>query len=95
VDVAKLLLARLAVIALAAGIDETANARHIANFEARDRGAYLGNPADDFVTRDHRENRSAPFIADLVNIGMANATVLNFDENITRTDFASLELEGL
>ena len=54
----------------------------VAGLEFGDGGADLGNAADDLVTRHARVDgghETAPLIANLVEIGMADAAIQNFD----------------
>jgi len=43
------------------------------------------------VPGDHRENGSAPFVASLVKVGVADAAVQNVDQNIGRRWFAAIK----
>jgi hypothetical protein len=56
---AELLLARLAVLALAAGVDEAADADAIAGGKLADGVAHIGDDPGDLVAGDHRKDRSA------------------------------------
>ena len=91
---AKLLFARNAGFAGAVGIDEAADADDVADLPFFDMAAELEHLADDFVARNHREDRAAPFVAGLVNIGMADATIKDVDQNIVRAGLAALDGEG-
>lgn len=79
---------------MAARIDQAANAREIADLEFGDLIADAGNAPDDFVAGHHRINGVAPFAAHLMDIGMADAAKLDFDENIARAKVAALEIPG-
>src|SRR5580698_8702343 len=78
-----------------AGVDKNAGANFVAdlifrNF-ASDRGDHTGN----FMSRHHGENRFflifAPFVARLVNIGVADPAIFNVDDNIVLAWFAAFE----
>jgi hypothetical protein len=55
--------------------------------------AYLGDPADDFMARHHRVSASAPVIAGLVQIGVANAAIKHLHRDIVRPQRAALEIK--
>src|ERR1700743_3543423 len=75
INFAILLQPFFAALAGAAGVDKTADARQIAYLEARYLAADPADTADDLMTRHHREDRSAPFIPGLVNIGVTNSAI--------------------
>jgi hypothetical protein len=54
----------------------------------------LNDLANDLVARDHGKDRSAPFVARLVNVGMANAAIENIDQHIVGAWGAALEGKG-
>ncbi len=54
-------------------------------------GAGLGHPADHFMPRQARVDRVMPFVAGLMQIGMADAAIENFDLNIRRAGVAPVE----
>src|ERR1700744_4122942 len=64
----------LAIFTFTAGIDQTAGAGEISDFELLHMTADLDHFTDDLVPGNHRENAFKPLILDLVEIGMANAT---------------------
>ena len=79
---AELLEAGLALGAGAVGIDHAADRGEVAGLELRDCGADLGDAADDLVAgnaRVDRRHHAAPLVADLVEIGVADAAEENFD----------------
>jgi len=65
--------------AFAAGIGKAAHAGEVAFFETFGLRACLDDCSDDFVSGDHRVMRAAPFVADLVDVGMTDAAILNVD----------------
>ncbi len=65
----------VAVDARFAGINETADARHVSNFELRNFGADFGDPPNDLMSRHERVRASSPFVAGLVDVGVANAAI--------------------
>ena len=81
----ELLEARLALGAGAVGIDHAADCGEVAGLELRDRGADLGDAADDFMAGNARVDgghHAAPLVADLVQIGVTDAAVENFDLHV-------------
>jgi len=79
-----------AVGALPTGIDEAANAGEIAHFELLHLIANLLDAAQDLVSRHHGVNGVAPFVANLMDIRVANATVHDLNLNIVRTGFSAI-----
>ena len=76
--------ARLALGAGAIAIDQTADRGEVAGFELRHRGAYLGDAADDLVTRNAGiDGRHClfPLIAHL-GIGVADAAEKDVDLHV-------------
>ncbi len=90
---AVLLEAFRAARAGAAGVDQTADADQLADLEARHLRANRGDAAHDFVARHHREDRVAPFVARLVQIGVADAAVQHVDLDVEFAQVARLEFE--
>ena len=88
---AVLLLAGLAVLALAAGVDHAADADAVARRERRDLRADLGDDAGDLVARDRRVGDLAPLAAGEVDVGVADAAELDVDADVLRADRAALE----
>ena len=76
---AELLQARAAIGAGAAGIHEAAHADRIAHLELLHAAADGRHPADDLVAGHRRILCEAPFIAGEVEVGVADATVLDLD----------------
>ena len=88
--VAKLLLSIETIAARTARIDEAADCRNIAFSKPPDLRAGLSDPADDFMTWNARIDRALPIIPDMVQIGMADTAVEDFDPNVGRTRIAAL-----
>src|SRR5258708_39829328 len=78
-----------AVGALPTRIDEAANAGEVAHIELLYLGAHLRYPADDLVSWYHWVDRVAPFVANLMDIGVTNATGHEFNLNIVRAAFSA------
>ena len=92
-----LFLAGLAVVALAAGVDQAADAHAVADLVLGHAGADLGDDARDLVARDHREVRLTPALADQVDVGVTDAGELDVDQHIElahRTTFDGGALQG-
>jgi hypothetical protein len=68
-----------AVGALPTRIDEAADASQIAHFELLHLVTNLHYTAHDLVSWHHGVNGVAPFVANLVDIRVANATIGNLD----------------
>ena len=81
---AVLLVAVAAVGALAAGVDHAADADAVADPVAGDVGADLGDDADDLVAGDDGEGLRAPVAVDGVDVGVADAGVLDLDQDVVR-----------
>ena len=94
---AVLLLARRAVLALAARIDEAADPDPIPDRMPFDRRADRGHGAGDLVARDHRERRPAPLAAGLVDVAVADAGEGDLDRDVVGPQVAAVDrrpLEG-
>src|SRR5579872_7062674 len=89
--IAKLLEAFFAVGALAAGIYNASHSGKIANLEAPHLAANFRHAPHNFVARYYRINGILPFIADGMQIGVADSAKKNFDLNIARPNFAALK----
>ena len=82
---AELLEAGLALGAGAVGIDHAADRGEVAGLELGDRRADLGDAADDFVAGNagvDGGHHAAPLVADLMEIGVADAAEQNFDLHV-------------
>ena len=77
--------------AVLAGVDHAADADHVADLEVLDVRANRADPADDLVARHHRVDAAAPFVAGLVQVGMAHAAVEDVDHHVVRARIAALE----
>ncbi|MHC2543083.1 hypothetical protein ACVINY_003731 [Sinorhizobium meliloti] len=77
-----------------AGVDEAADTHPVADLEPGDLGADCPDDADDLVARYHGEGRIAPFVARLVDVGMADAAIFDVDHHVVVARFATLEGEG-
>ena len=89
---AELLEVFLAVDAFAAGIHEAAHADHIADLVGFHIGADLAHTADNFVARHSRIGGVVPFIADEVQVRVADAAIEDVDADIVRTDVAAFDI---
>ena len=72
----------------------TADGGEVAWFEARDGGADGGDVADDLVTGDHGEEFVAPVAVDLVDVGVADAAVVDGDDNVVGVGLATVKGPG-
>ena len=59
-----------------------------------DLGADLGDDADDLVAGHDRERLGAPVAVDGVDVGVADAGVLDLDEDVVGSDVAALDGGG-
>ncbi len=94
---AELLLAVLAVLALAAGVDHAADADPVTDLVARHTIADLGHDAGDLVTGHHREDGAAPLLADLVDVAVADPGEGDVDDDVVIAQLAPFDrgrLEG-
>jgi hypothetical protein len=79
---AELLKTGLTLGTCAIGVDQTANCSEIASLELGNRGTDLCDTADNLMARHARVNRghhAAPLIANLMEIGVADAAEENID----------------
>src|SRR6266576_353631 len=94
-DGAVLLESQPAFRARAAGIDETSHTNLIADFVLGNVLSNRCNDPGDFMSRHHRENRFllifAPFVASLMDIGVADAAILDLDYNVMFPRFPPLK----
>jgi len=75
----------LAIRTRAARLYHATNTRTLTWLEFCNALANLSHHAGDLVSRHHRINRIAPLITGLMNITMANTTILNINKHIFRT----------
>lgn len=80
--------------AMLATVYQTADADRIADLEFRHMVADGGHMADDFMPRHARIERSAPFAAHLMQVGMANAAIGDGDGDIVRAGRAAFDVHG-
>ena len=81
-----------AVIAMTAAVDDATDPDQIAGFVFGHVFSHLHHPADDLVPNDLRIGYRHPFVARVVEIGMANAAEQDIDLDIVIADLASLEV---
>ena len=84
----------LAVGAVHAALDDDADGGEVAGLEARDGGADGGDAADDLVAGDHGEEVVAPLAADLVDVGVADAAVVDGEDDVVGVGLAAVEVQG-
>ena len=91
---AVLLVAVAAVGALAARVDHAADADAVADLVRGDVGAGFGDDADDLVAGYDGEGLGSPVAVDGVDVGVADAGVLDRDEDVVGSDLATLDGGG-
>lgn len=91
---AVLLQVRPARFALAAGVDHAAHTDQVADFVSGNIRTDGGDFSDDFMAGHQRVDGNAPFIAGLVDVGVAHPAVENIDRHIIGSRAATLELHG-
>jgi hypothetical protein len=89
-SLAVLLFAGFAGFTFTARIDETADADGVAGLPFLDLIPQLHYRADDLVAGHHREYRTAPLVAGLMDIRVTYAAVENVDQHIARPGLAAL-----
>ena len=93
----ELLKPGLALGAGAVRVHHTTDGGEIAGFKLFDGGANFGDAADDFVagnTRIDGGHEAAPLVADLVEVGMADAAEKDFDLDVGFTGIAAVDFCG-
>src|SRR5437867_4705897 len=88
-----LLQACLAARAHPAGIHETADSGQLTDLESLNRGSDSRHASDNFMSRDHGENRTAPLVPRLMDVGVTDSAVEDFNEHIVGTWFAPRKCE--
>ena len=88
---AVVLITLLAGLAFAAAVHHAADADLVAHLEAGDVGAHSSDEATDLVTRHHGEDATAPFLAGLVHVRVADAGVLDVNGNVVRAHSTTLD----
>eukprot|EP01132_Coremiostelium_polycephalum_P015745 gene15744-biopygen7837 len=91
---AVLLEVGVAGVAVTAGVDHAANTHQVADFVRGDAGADGGDFTDDLVARHQRVHGDAPFVACLVDVGVADAAVENFDRHVIGARATAFEGHG-
>ena len=92
---AELLKPGLALRAGAVGVDQAADCGQVARLELGHRRADLGDAADDLMARNNRIYRghdAAPLVADLVDVGVADAAKQDFDLHVVLGGIATIML---
>ena len=93
---AELLEVRGAARAFLIRIDEAADSHDVADLVLGHRGADLRHAADNLMPRHTGIGRGhgAPFVADLMQVGMADAAVQDVDLHISLGRFATWNTDG-
>ena len=94
-SLAVLLGTLLALITVAARVDEAADTSVVTNLELGDVLADGDDHTGDLVSRDHREDSGAPLLAGLMDVGVADASVGSLNVHIVVTNVAALDRVGL
>lgn len=77
-----------------ARVDHAADAHQVTDLVRGDLVAHRRDPADDLVARHQRVHGNAPFVARLVDVGVAHAAVQDVDGDVIRARAAALERHG-
>ena len=91
----ELLLAGPARLARAAGIDQAADARQVADLEAPNLLSRGDDRADDFMPRHARIGGRPPLRPGGVDVGVADAAVGDLDDDVVRPGIAAFEAKRL
>ena len=94
-SLAVLLGALLALVTVAARVDEAADTSVVADLELGDVLADSDNNTGDFVSRDHREDSGTPLLAGLMDVGVADASVGSLNVHVVVSNVAALDCVGL
>lgn len=78
-----------------AAVDEAADSDRVADLEARNLGADGADVADNLVPGNAGVERAAPFGADRVKVGMADAAKSDLDLDVARSGLAALDGDRL
>ncbi len=89
------LFARMAWLALLAGVHIAADPDHVAGLELADLAADRCYPADDLMARNGGIDGVSGMIAGMVKIGMAHAAIEDVDRHVVGTQVPAGEGEGL
>ncbi len=76
-----------------AGIDKAAHADMITDLESGDLGANGADDTGDFVARNDRVDGVLPFVADGMNVGMADTGIFDIDDDVVIIRLAAFEGE--
>ena len=85
--------AGFAVLAGHAGFDGDAYAGEIAGLELGDGSADGGDAADDLVAGNHGVHGAAPLVAHLVDVGVADAAVVDCNDDVGGARFAAVKVK--
>src|SRR5690606_29017418 len=86
-----LLGSRFTRLARATRIDETADSHRITGFKAGDVAAGSGNPSHDVMAGNHGKDRYSPFVAKLMDIGVTDPAIIDFDQDVLRAGLPAFE----
>src|SRR3954468_18414172 len=78
----------------AARVDHAADARQIAGLEPGNLATDSGDAADDLVAGHHGEDAARPFVARLMDVGVADAAEQDFDGDVVWLRLAPLDRHG-
>ncbi len=81
----------LAVLAVHAALDDDADGRAVADLEALDVAADGGDVADDLVAGHHRVELAAPLAAHLVDVRVADAAVVDGEDDVVGVGLAAVK----
>ena len=93
-SLAVVLLTISAVSAVSTCVNKTPDASMVADFEFGDIFADSDYNASNFMARNHWENSLTPIFTDLMDVGVADACVGDFDVHVIITDGATSDLVG-
>jgi hypothetical protein len=91
---AVVLVARKAVFAFTARVNEGSDSSAVADLELGYGRADLNNGASNLVTWNHWEDAREPLFANLVNVAVANARESDVDLHIVRTKWPKFNILG-
>jgi len=77
-----LLVSIVALITVATAVNHTSNTGSISDFESSHVLTYMHYDSSDFVARNHWELSGSPFFTNLMDVRMANSSILNIDNYI-------------
>src|SRR5262249_24884434 len=91
---AKLLQAVFAAFAFPAGVHQATHAGVVSHLEFADLRSDTGYAAHNLVSWDHRQRAAAPFIPGLMDVGVANAAIVDLDQDVAAAELAAFESKG-